>query len=204
MRVEQFPLIIQQDKVLVDARVLYQNLNAKTKFADWIRSRIVDYGFAEGQDYFSEKTEKLKAGRKSINYHLTLDMAKELAMLERNETGRNIRRYFIQKEKEVRGIPQKTLPSVSGLFKGLKAKKINSFTMYRFVEMRMRCGYSTKSSSNNYKLRYPGHFVLMEGDLYCTEELALHLWHNKAVINNRAILKATQPVLPFEERRLLS
>ena len=56
--------------------------------------------FEADTDYFAEKVRKIGVGRQEVNYLLTLDMAKELAMLERNEIGRAIRRYFIKKIKE--------------------------------------------------------------------------------------------------------
>jgi anti-repressor protein len=75
-------------------------------FAAWVTSRITEYGFIENQDYFLlSKTGKQTSGRGGHNrkdYHLTLDTAKELAMVERNEKGRQIRRYFIECEKRLR------------------------------------------------------------------------------------------------------
>ncbi|EXI85604.1 MAG: Phage anti-repressor protein [Candidatus Accumulibacter regalis] len=67
-------------------------------FATWIKQRIAEYGFAEGED-FSPIRGKSRGGRPAADYHLTIDMAKELAMVENNDTGRRIRRYFIALEK---------------------------------------------------------------------------------------------------------
>lgn len=94
---------------LVDARLLHGFLEVVSKFADWIKNRIDDYGFLEDQDYvgvFLKNEKKPKGGRPAIDYHLTLDMAKELAMVERNEKGRQVRRYFIECERRAwSGIP---------------------------------------------------------------------------------------------------
>jgi len=84
---------------LVDARELHVFLEVQTRFNDWIINRIEKYEFIENQDYVSF-TEKLVNGGRKIEYGLTLDMAKELSMVENNDRGREARRYFIQKEKE--------------------------------------------------------------------------------------------------------
>lgn len=96
----------QQGKT-VSARDLHDFLESKQQFADWIKSRIEKYGLVENQDFttFSEFYEK---GRPRINYLLTLDTAKELAMVEGNEKGKIARQYFIECERRLQQ-PQKTL-----------------------------------------------------------------------------------------------
>ncbi|PPC77938.1 hypothetical protein C4K68_07785 [Pokkaliibacter plantistimulans] len=86
---------------LVDARELHGFLSVKKTFAAWIQGRITQYGFKENQDFvsFFQNGKKPTGGRPNIDYHLTLDMAKELAMVERNDKGREARRYFIECEK---------------------------------------------------------------------------------------------------------
>ncbi len=85
----------------VDARELYTFLETKSKFADWIRNRIKEYGFIENQDFVAV-SKILENGGRTIEYAVTLDMAKELSMVERNKKGREVRRYFIEIEKEYR------------------------------------------------------------------------------------------------------
>lgn len=84
----------------VNARSLHEFLGNKDHFATWIKDRIKQYGFVEGVDYvtFSEISEK--GGRPSIEYHPSIDMAKELAMVERNEKGKQARQYFIECERK--------------------------------------------------------------------------------------------------------
>lgn len=88
----------------VDARTLHLWLKSGDRFADWIKKRIKTYGFIENEDYvcFSVKAEKPYGGRTSREYHLTLDVAKELSMVENNLQGRMARRYFINCEKVLR------------------------------------------------------------------------------------------------------
>ncbi len=88
-------------KQLVDARELHEFLEVATKFPVWFQNRIEKYEFVKNQDYviLSKNLEKIPKGRPSIDYALTLDMAKELCMVENNEKGRQARKYFIEIEK---------------------------------------------------------------------------------------------------------
>ncbi|MGX3067715.1 antA/AntB antirepressor family protein, partial [Ursidibacter arcticus] len=92
-----------QPTQLINARELHERLQITTKFQDWIKRRISDYNFIENEDYtcFSNlRSSENKGfsgfwgGQNKIDYHITLDMAKELCMLERSELGRKARRHF--------------------------------------------------------------------------------------------------------------
>ncbi len=94
------PVLQQEDGAWIDARTLHKELNVRKKFADWIKVRIDKYEFLENDDYkldFPKKGNQNSHGgdRKSLCYSLTLDMAKELSMVENNEIGRISRKYFI-------------------------------------------------------------------------------------------------------------
>lgn len=95
--------INNEPTLLCNARDLHDFLGVGKVFAAWITLRIKDYEFVENQDYIVtlSKTGKRQNVR-CKDYHLTLDTAKELAMVERNEKGRQIRRYFIECEKQLR------------------------------------------------------------------------------------------------------
>ncbi|EER0796533.1 antA/AntB antirepressor family protein [Escherichia coli] len=97
--------ISNEPTLLVNARDLHGFLEVGKDFSNWIRARLNEYGFVENLDYilFSPNFAKTP-GRRRKDYHLTLDTAKELAMVERNEKGRQIRRYFIECEKKLRNI----------------------------------------------------------------------------------------------------
>ncbi|KJU86769.1 anti-repressor protein [Candidatus Magnetobacterium bavaricum] len=88
----------------VDARVLHTFLEVTSKFADWIKNSINEYGFTENVDFvsLSKNLEKPEGGRPTIDYHLTFDMAKELSMVERNDKGRQARQYFIECERRAK------------------------------------------------------------------------------------------------------
>ena len=87
----------------VSARTLHEFLGVATRFNDWISTRIKEYDFIDNQDFvcFTENSVKPKGGRPSQEYYITLDMAKELSMVERNEKGRQARKYFIECEKKL-------------------------------------------------------------------------------------------------------
>lgn len=82
-----------------DARDLHAFLQVGTSFRDWIARRIQEYGFIEGTDFCSFLSES-QGGRPSKEYAITLDMAKELSMVERNEQGKRARQYFIECERQ--------------------------------------------------------------------------------------------------------
>ncbi|MDK4688520.1 phage antirepressor KilAC domain-containing protein [Kingella negevensis] len=122
----------------VNARELHAFLGNKMHFADWIKKRIADYGFVENVDYVrvelaaglamvqtggnfadilhSQKNETQETStcdfgqRGRIEYALSLDMAKELSMVERNAKGKQARQYFIECEKQLSGSLKPTLP----------------------------------------------------------------------------------------------
>lgn len=112
--------ISNSETLLCDARKLHEFLQIKTRYSQWLKERISEYGFVEKQDYLiasenSEAKNKGRGGHNKVEYHITLDMAKELAMVERNEQGRAIRRYFIECEKKLQqtqiSSKKKTLPT---------------------------------------------------------------------------------------------
>lgn len=86
---------------VVSARELHKFLESKQEFANWIKNRIDKYGFVENQDFevFDNFINNPNGGRPLKEYALTLDMARELAMVEGNEKGKQARRYFIECEK---------------------------------------------------------------------------------------------------------
>lgn len=94
---------------LCNARDLHTVIGSEQQFADWIKNRIEKYSFTEGEDFFINLRKS--RGRPATDYHLTLDMAKELAMVENNEKGRAVRRYFIECEKKAKSKQLSLLPS---------------------------------------------------------------------------------------------
>ena len=97
-------LIQNQPVQLCNARELHAFVESKQQYTDWIKNRINEYGFIQDEDYLviTERTN----GRPRKEYHITLDMGKELGMVERNERGRQIRQYFIRCERTLKTLQQ--------------------------------------------------------------------------------------------------
>jgi phage anti-repressor protein len=85
------------DKQTVWGRELHEFLEVATQYKDWF-PRMSEYGFIEGIDFCSILSEST-GGRPSVDHQVTIDMAKEISMLQRNDKGKQARQYFIQIEK---------------------------------------------------------------------------------------------------------
>lgn len=90
-----------QNQEICCARDLHAALQVAMRFDKWIGRRIKEYGFIERQDFWPILAGS-PIGRPSTEYHLTLNMAKELAMVERTDVGRQVRQYFIKAEEHAR------------------------------------------------------------------------------------------------------
>lgn len=88
----------ESDRPTVLARDLHEFLEVKTAYKDWF-PRMCEYGFTEGEDFCSFLSEST-GGRPATEAQLTIDMAKEICMLQRNEKGKQARQYFLQLERE--------------------------------------------------------------------------------------------------------
>lgn len=86
----------------VMGRDLHEVLEIKTAYKDWF-PRMCEYGFIEGEDFCSILSEST-GGRPSTDHQLTIDMAKEICMIQRTDIGRKVRKYFINVENEYKEI----------------------------------------------------------------------------------------------------
>ncbi|GIT83728.1 hypothetical protein DSM16313_15100 [Acinetobacter seohaensis] len=88
----------------VNARDLHKMLESKQDFSTWIKRRITQCNFEENFDYVKlhQKVELSKTGQTSIEYIISVDMTKHLGMMERNEKGHEIRKYYIEQEELAR------------------------------------------------------------------------------------------------------
>lgn len=109
----------------VNARELWEKLGSKQDFSTWVKNRLSD--FEKEKDYTVHKiVDGKKDGKfKPKEYTITLDTAKHLAMLERNETGKKIRQYFIEAEKRFRN----GYGSTEHLLKTIRQQERILFTM---------------------------------------------------------------------------
>ncbi|MFA6812946.1 MAG: phage antirepressor KilAC domain-containing protein [Bacteroidaceae bacterium] len=98
---ELIPITESNGKRVVSARELHRFLEATERFNNWFE-RQKQYGFSESIDYVGCKEFNTLANQELIDYALTIDCAKEISMLQRNEKGKQARLYFIEVEKKYR------------------------------------------------------------------------------------------------------
>ena len=128
----------------VDARELHVFLEVDTKFADWITKQIKKYDFIQGVDFIQFLNFEKSNSKARKEYTISIDMAKELAMVEKNQKGKEARQYFIQCEKELKQIQPK-LPSYSESLRQLadsldrnKTLQLENKTQKRIVHIQKR------------------------------------------------------------------
>jgi len=107
-----------KERRLVNAREMHEFLESRQHFADWIKIRLEKYNFISDEDYFIilRNRDGDGVGKAKKEYLLTIDTAKELAMVENNAKGRQVRKYFIECEKR--------LKAVSGAISARDAEKL--------------------------------------------------------------------------------
>lgn len=86
---------------VVSGRQLHEALEVKTEYKKWF-SRMTEYGFNENEDFLkvTQKCLTSSTGQNTTDHIIKLDMAKEIAMIQRTERGKQVRQYFIQVEKD--------------------------------------------------------------------------------------------------------
>lgn len=144
---EMFPSKIMkigdEDVPTVSARTIHERLGSDTRFNDWIVRRIDTYQFKEGEDFTVLRNEYGDTGKfTAIEYEITLDMAKELGMVEGNAKGREVRQYFIAAEKEMRRLQAENFALLENKTKLLESK-VKAFDAKTF-EIRDRNSYLEK------------------------------------------------------------
>lgn len=130
---------------IVSAKALHKALGVGNDFSTWLKLRIDEYGFVLGTDYVifdssnyrnqSADIDQQESGwvskrggdRRSKDYGLSLGMGKELAMVERNEQGRAVRRYFIQCEEAL----LRSVPEVAARFRRQLKARIGAANLFK-------------------------------------------------------------------------
>ncbi|HEB7579600.1 antA/AntB antirepressor family protein [Campylobacter coli] len=159
----------------VNAREIYKYIKITSNFAEWINRRINHYNFIENQDYIIELV--YTKGRPRKEYYVTLDMAKELCMVENNEKGRQARRYFIECEKRL---------------KNLEAEQMQK------LAFRQSLGY--KSQLKQQKEHYENKIKALKYDLENKKELSLKRKLSKEeLLELRKILARDYGILCIKE-----
>lgn len=134
------PIREQDGRQAVSGRDLHSFLGLGRDYTNWFKS-MTEYGFIEGQDFTPIRAEST-GGRPSVDHALTLDMAKELAMIQRTPKGKEARQYFIEVEKRAQGsaslsdeeIVHQALAITSRKVKELEAKVATDAPKVEYVE----------------------------------------------------------------------
>ena len=109
----QLVTLNESHEPIVSGRTLHRELGVGTEYAKWM-TRMTEYGFVEGQDFNSVKIDEVRqegnrhVKREITDHALKLDMAKEIAMIQRTEKGKLVRQYFIQVERDYNS-PEKVM-----------------------------------------------------------------------------------------------
>lgn len=134
---ELIPLTVSalgnEEQRTVNARDLHAFLEVKTRFNDWIERRIADFGFVESVDFVSV-TQKRVTGGTQTDYFLSLSMAKEIAMVERNAKGKQARLYFIECEKIAKAKAAPALPNYAEALRQLADKVEQNAVLQKQIE----------------------------------------------------------------------
>lgn len=133
----------EADRITLSARELHEFLEIKTEFAKWMH-RMCEYGFSKDVDYrvIVKNDENPLGGRPSTDYEITIDMAKEIAMIQRNEKGKQARQYFIEVEKQWNS-PEKVI--ARGL---IESQKMIENLNQQVIEMRPKALFADAVASS--------------------------------------------------------
>lgn len=196
------PLVQSEDNILVEARQLHEKLAVKDKFATWLQRRIEKYGFEKGKDFFSlvsqNREAKKRGGHNKIDYHLTIDMAKELCMVEENAVGRFFRRYFIEAEKELRN---KRLygqaVTLSEIAKKVQTHEVDGRKVYHLRQVQRILGYSDRSGTSNIKRLNPGLISKFNRHCFIHEEYVKLMMTRATMRHQKEQARHAKPMLPI-------
>lgn len=84
----------------VNARDVWQYVESKREFSNWIKDRLSNLSVVEGEDFLTILSKTPSSGRPTKEYIISLDVAKHLGMMENNSKGKEVRQYFIEAEKQ--------------------------------------------------------------------------------------------------------
>ncbi len=158
--------LASKSQTLVNARDLHQFLGSRQEFSHWIKKRIKEYKFTQAIDFdvndnFVVDASAFGGFRKIREYHISLDMAKELSMVERTERGRQARQYFIAMEQRAVTSHNHLVGLNSRLKDGIFSHNLRYRQMYRYLQKELtheeiaRCmQISTRMVRNLYREMY--------------------------------------------------
>ena len=125
---ELIKIIEREGRQLVSGRDLHEFLEIRTKYKDWF-PRMVEYGFEEEIDFIRVAQKRATNNLKNpvttvIDHAISIDMAKEISMIQRTEKGKAARQYFINCEKKLKEVKKLSPMELMELqFKALKEQE---------------------------------------------------------------------------------
>ncbi|EIA5261448.1 antA/AntB antirepressor family protein [Campylobacter jejuni] len=187
-----------------NAREIFQFLNSEQEYASWIKNRISHYDFIENQDYIIELV--YTKGRPRKEYYVTLDMAKELCMVENNEKGRQARRYFIECEKRLKNLEQEKMQKLAfhqslgykSQLKQQKEKYENKIKALKYdLEKKKQLSFKRKLSEK--ELLELRKILAKDYDILCIKEWEMSLFAEKIGKNSvfEAVLNKLEKELNY-------
>jgi phage anti-repressor protein len=190
----ELPFIQKGDDRFYDARLIHSKLKVATRFNDWLKVRIEEYGFEPNKDFVTEISvaKKKRGGHNKVEVLITMNMAKELCMVERNEEGRKWRRYFIEAEKKA---SLHFTTETEGSLKGLVYLHTHDAKWFVYTNVLRSIGNSTRSGAvAKRKKTYPGMFFKHLGRINMVhEKFALYMVATKELIESGKQLALFDP-----------
>lgn len=181
---ELIQVTYENDRPTVLGRDLHELLEVNSNYTTWFK-RMCDYGFTENIDYATcfpnLESENQHGGQNKIDHQLTIDMAKEICMLQRTEKGKQARQYFIQLEKDWNS-PEKVMARALQIAR----KELDSLRLVNRVQQQQIAELSPKATYYD--------LVLQCSDLLTTTEIAKDygvsaIWLNKLLAKNKIQFK---------------
>lgn len=186
---------------VVSGRQLHEALGVKTAYKDWF-PRMTEYGFVEGQDFCSNLSEST-GGRRAVDHIIKLDMAKEIAMIQRTDKGKQVRQYFIQVEKDFRAKAlENTDESIAkrlraeAMDRNSRTRQAQLISKFADAEIGQKLGISANkvgklANANNLKIDRYGLTVLSKSK-YSTKQVSTFVYYEEVVPVLRKILEVNK------------
>ena len=182
----------------VHGRTLWRWLDSKQEFSKWIKGRIEKYDFVENQDFtvIDKIVKNLKGGRPTTEYSLTIEMAKELAMVENNLNGKMARRYFILVEKSATEVIPQTIEEIQDLLIIAKQKRIDEQQLEIKMEKKSKAGLKGHDTRKRKQLDTAKTFLGIDTDKelnYITYQSLVELGNSPTKAKIKEYVKENRP-----------
>lgn len=168
------------ERITLSARQLHEFLEVGSKYNDWFK-RMCEYGFNENLDYRAITQKRVTAQgneTKFMDHEITLDMAKEIAMLQRNERGKEARQYFIEVEKQWNS-PERII--ARGL---IESQKMIENLNQQVIEMKPKAEFFDAVASSKTAIQMADVAKVLDYPGYGRNRLFEFLRNKKVLMNN--------------------